>query len=129
MATKPSRNPDNSLKRNYRKILSDIEVVADTIIIIDITEEAFHNFVGVQFFADAEGETPATPGAGTLATTIETVNNAGVFEPLPGSDDGAIDCTAPEVVVWDANTKRVQLAPTGITTATHWRAIWTGNLL
>ena len=127
MATVISRNPDDTLKRKYRRIESDVEVVADTIIINGLTEEALHNFVGVRFFSDAGGTTPATPGAGTVAVAIETVNNEDVFEP-PLPDTGAIDATAPEVVRWDANTKRVQLIPTGITTATHWKAVWTGNL-
>lgn len=111
-------------KGPMRKIQSDIEVVADTITITGLTSEMAHNFLGVQFFADSAGAAPATPGAGTIAVSVETENTTPVFEDPP---DPAIDATAPDTLTWSGNTKSVKLIPTGITTATHWRALWTGN--
>ncbi len=124
MATETSRNPDNNLNRGYRKVESDVEAVADTIIITGVPPEAVHGFVGVQFFDSAAGDTPATPGAGTVTVTVETVNSEGVFEAAP---DNVIDATARHTVTYDANTLRVQLVPAGLTVATHWKAVWTGN--
>ena len=123
MAEQTSRNPD-FLKRGLRRILSDIEVVADTIVINGLDAEAPHCFVGVQFFDDALGATPATPGAGSVLVTVETVNNEGLFEAVPSN---SIDATAPVTVSYDANSLRVKFVPTGLTVANFWRAIWTGN--
>ena len=246
MATKVSSNPDSGLKRKYRRIESDIEVVADTIVIDGVPAEMVHNFLGVQFFADSLGAVPATPGAGTATVTVSTVNSDGAVKAtgiltgttiadtntvtidgkvytfqaaltdvdgnvlvgasdsdsldnliaainkasgggttyaastprhssvsaavgagdtmvasaleagtpgnalattasldagswaggtLSGGTDGvfesppdnAIDATAPTIVTWDANTLRVSAVPAGITVATHWKAVWTGN--
>lgn len=123
MATETSRN-HRVKKGDMRVFESDVEAVADTIILDGLTEEMPHCFIGVQFFSDAGGTTPATPGAGTVAVTVETLNNEPVFEAVP---DSPIDATAPTTLSWAANTKRVRLVPTGITTATHWKAVWTGN--
>ncbi len=123
MAEQTSRNPD-FLKRGLRKFVSDIEVVADTIIINGLDAETPHCFVGVQFFDDALGATPATPGAGSVLVTVEMVNNEGLFEAIPTNN---IDATAPVTVTWDSNTLKVKLVPTGVTVANFWRAIWTGN--
>ena len=123
MATETSRNPE-FFKRGLRKISSDIEAVADTIIINGLDSETPHCFVGVQFFDDALGVTPATPGAGSAVVTVETVNNEGLFESVPSN---TIDATAPVTVSYDANSLRVQLVPAGVTVANFWRAIWTGN--
>ena len=91
---------------------------------LPISDEFPHNFVGVQFFADAAGLTPATPGAGTVAITVETVNSLGVFEAIP---DSTITGATPTTVSWDANTRQVKAVPAGITTATHYKLVWTGN--
>lgn len=102
---------------------SSIVAVAATIN-LPIKDDFAHNFVGVQFFADAAGLTPVTPGAGTVTITVETINNLSVFEAPP---DNVIDATAPVTVTWDANTRQVKAVPTGITTATHYKLVWTGN--
>ena len=124
MATATSGNPDRNLKRGYRKSVSDVEVVADTIVLEGLSPDMPHCFVGIQFFSDAGGTTPATPGAGTVTVTVETVNSEGISEAVP---DNVIDATAITTVSWDANTKSITLVPAGVTTATHWRATWTGN--
>ena len=80
MAINTSRNPDNNLKRTYRRILSDVELVADTIIIDGLPSEAFHNFVGAQFFDAADGLSQVSPEAGTVVVTVEPVNGAGAIK-------------------------------------------------
>lgn len=99
-------------------------VTVGTTINLPIKDEFPHNFVGVQFFADAAGLTPATPGAGTVTITVETVNGLSVFEAVPSN---VIDGTAITTVSWDANTRQVKAVPAGITTATHYKLVWTGN--
>ena len=125
MAEQTSGTPDDNLKRGYRKRTSNVEVVADTIIIDGISPEVAHCFVGAQFFSDAGGTTPVTPGAGTVTVTVETVNSEGAFETVP---DNVLTASATHTATWDANTLRVKLVPLGITVATHWKAVWTGNV-
>lgn len=110
--------------KDFTLVESEVVAVADTIDLTGLAADYPHNFLGVQFFADAAGETPVTPGAGTAVVTVETINNENVFEAIP---DSTIDATAPTTVSWDANSKSVKIVPTGITTATHWKAVWTGN--
>lgn len=124
--TSSNRLPlDYEHTNRFFTVQSDIELVANTIILDPVNPEAPHSFVGVQFFTDDTGDTQVQPGAGTVEVTVETINSQGVWETVPSS---TIDATAPTTVNWGANTKRVRLAPTGITTATHWRAIYTANL-
>ncbi len=124
MATVTSRNPALNLKRGYRKVVSDIEVVADTIIIDSLPPGVSHCFLGVQFFADANGAASATPGAGTVDVDVETVNSEGVFEsPANNTITGATPTTVPHT----GNLLRARATPTGITVATHYQLVWTGN--
>ena len=110
--------------KDFKLIESVVVEVGDTIDITGLAADYPHNFLGVQFFSDAAGLVPATPGAGTGTITIETINNENVFEAIP---DSVIDATLPTTVSWDANTKSFRVVPAGITTATHWKAVWTGN--
>ncbi len=80
MAINVSRNPDNNLKRGYRKVMSDIEAVADTIIINGLATEMFRNFIGVQFFNAADGLSQVTPSAGTVVVTVEPESGAGAVK-------------------------------------------------
>lgn len=125
MATVTSRNI-RIAKGPMRRIESDIEVVADTIVIDGLTEEMVHCFLGLQFFEDSAGATPGTPTAGSAVVTVETLNSEPVSEPVPSN---TIDATAPTTVSWDANTRSVTIVPTGISggSVTHYRAVWTGN--
>jgi len=109
---------------DFELVESDAVTVATTIDLIGLRADFPHCFVGVQFFADAAGATPATPGAGTAVVTLETINSEGIFEAPPSN---TIDATAPHTVNWDANTSKVKVVPSGITTATHWKAVWTAN--
>ena len=90
---------------------------------LPISDEFPHNFVGVQFFADAAGLIPATPGAGTVTIMVETLNTL-LFEAPP---DSVITAATPTTVSWDANTRQVKAIPAGITVATHYKLVWTGN--
>ncbi len=106
----------------FENITSVIVTVATTIDIVG-REDFPHNFLGIQFFSDANG-TPATAGAGTGTVTVETINNEGVFEAPPSN---VITAATPTTVSWDGNTKAIKIVPAGITTATHWRAVYTSN--
>lgn len=109
---------------DFELIESDVVTVATTIVLAGLRADFPHCFVGVQFFDSEDGDTPATPGAGTAVVTVETVNSEGVSEAIP---DNVIDATARHTVTYDANTKQITVTPAGITTATHWKAVWTGN--
>ena len=94
MAIKTSRNPDGNLKRSYRRVTSDVELVADTIIIDGLPAEMFRNFVGVQFFDDSLGQSIVSPEAGTIVVTVEPVNGAGAVKAtgvLTGTTIGDLD--------------------------------------
>ncbi len=110
--------------KDFALVESVVVAVADTIDLTGLDSDFPHNFLGVQFFSDAAGLVPVTPGAGSGVVTVETINNENVFESIP---DSTIDATAPSTVSWDANSKSVRIVPAGITTATHWKAVWTGN--
>lgn len=103
---------------------SDITPVGDTITLDNLNPVRPHCFAGLQFFADASGETPATPGAGTVQVNVRTINTTPNFEPTPV---GTINAAAPETLSWAANTISVRATPTGITTATHYRLVVTCN--
>lgn len=108
----------------FELIESAIVTVATTIDIDGLQANLPHCFVGAQFFDSIDGDTPTTPGAGSVEVTVKTVNNEPNYEEVPGN---TIDATAPDTVSWAANSKAVKLVPTGITTATHWRAVVTQN--
>lgn len=123
MAPNNRQGPPQQTEPDFELIESGIVTVGTTIN-LPTREDFPHNFVGVQFFADAAGLTPVTPGAGTVTITVETVNSLSVFEAPP---DNVIDATTPTTVTWDANTRQVKAVPAGITTATHYKLVWTGN--
>lgn len=112
----------NVENRDLATVFSVIVPVADTIDLADLDASHPHCFAGVEFFADANGDAPATPGAGTVTITVGTVNNGPLFE---AALDNVIDATAPTTVTWDGSTKSVRAVPAGITTATHYRLIVT----
>ncbi len=109
---------------DFELVESDVVTVGTTITVPGLRADFPHCFLGVQFFSDAAGKVPAVPGAGTVVVTVETINSEGIFEAVP---DNTIDATAPHTVSWDANSAKVKLVPAGITTATHWKAVWTAN--
>lgn len=111
-------------KPGFQQLESVIVAVGDTIDMTGLRVDLAHCFVGVQFFADADGEATAVPGAGTVTVTVESINNPGLLEDVP---DNVIGAPTPTTVSWAANTKAIRLVPSGITTATHYKAIFTGN--
>lgn len=108
----------------YVVLTSAIVTVATTITLDEIEPGKPHCFAGAQFFANAGGTTPATPGAGTIDVTIKTVNTDPVFETIPAS---VITAAVPTTVSWAANALAVKAVPSGVTTATHWRIVVTCN--
>lgn len=110
--------------QTFTLIESEIVPVGDVIDLDKIDAVKAHCFVGAQFFADANGDAPATPGAGTVTIEILSINNDPVFE-SPPSD--VIQAANPTTLDWAANTIRVKATPNGITVATHYRIVVTAN--
>lgn len=106
--------------------LHDSAVVeVDTEIILEGTDLGNpHCFAGVQFFSDADGETPVVPSAGEVVIKIKTINNTPNFEPIPV---GVIDASDPSTLSWAANTTAVKATPTDVTGATHYRLVVSCN--
>jgi len=116
-----ARRGSNTLMKVFE---SDIEVVANTIIITGLDTENAHCFAGVQFFTDSSGSTQAVPGAGTVLITIKTFNTDPVFESISA---GTITGATPVTVSWQSNTLEVKATPSGLTTATHYKLVVTCN--
>lgn len=110
--------------RIMKTIQSDVAAIGETITLDGLDVTLPHCFAGVQFFADANGNSPATPGAGTVTIAVRTVNTNPVFEAPPSP---TIDATAPTTISWAGNTQAVRATPSGITTATHYRLVVTCN--
>ena len=107
---------------DFKHFESDVEIVANTIILNGLNPRLIHCQIGVQFFSDAGGTTPAVPGAGTIGVDTKTLNTD-VFELTPSA---SIDATAPATLIADLPIKEVRAIPTvAITTATHWKLIVT----
>lgn len=110
--------------KTFTLIKSDVAPVASVIDLTGIDSSKPHCFVGAQFFADADGLVSATPGAGTIAIDVQTINMAPVFEPVANN---IMDMTRLMTLSWAANTQRLRATPTGITVATHYRIVVTCN--
>lgn len=110
--------------QGFTRMRSAIVSVTKAAVITELPFEIAHHFIGVQFFNDAEGDVRTDPTSGAIVVTIETVNNEGRYESPP---DNIITANTPSTIGWGANTLSVKLDPDGITGATHWRAIYTGN--
>ncbi len=123
MATIVSGKADQPVDRDLRIVRSNIEIVANTIQLEAVSPTIPHTFISVQFFADAAGAAPATPGAGTVTVTVRTINSQ-VFEAIP---DNVIDATAILTISVNANVEEILLVPAGLTVATHWRAVVSQN--
>lgn len=95
-----------------------------TLTLDEVATNRAHCFVACRFFSDSGGETQVTPSAGSVAITIETDNNEGIFE---APSDNSITANDPKTKSWSANTKRVRATPSGITGATHYELRVTCN--
>ncbi len=89
---------------------------------LDITK--VHCFVGIKFFADSGGVTPAVPTTGTVTITIRTLNNTPNYEDPPIN---TINAASPTTLTWAANTMAVRATPAGVDVATHYRMFVTCN--
>ena len=83
-----------------------------------------HWFAGVDYFDDADLTTPAIPGAGTIAVTVESV-----LTDIP-STVATIDATdiIDAEVNFATNPNKIIFTPTGITTANFYRVRAVGNV-
>jgi hypothetical protein len=113
---KKSGNGDSMMS-----FVSDLAAVADTVDLDGLDPSFTHCFLGIQL-VDVNGD-PVLGGAGTLAVTVYTMNNNQGESPATSS----IDATAPVTVDWSGNTTRVEVVPTGITTAISYRVVLTCN--
>lgn len=103
---------------------SPVVTVSTEIILSSLDSVKPHCFLGVKFFSDAGGTTPAVPGAGTVTITIQTINSEPLFELPP---DNLIDLTNQTTISWASNTKAVKAVPSGVTVATHYKVVVTCN--
>ncbi len=111
----------------YTQIISTVVAVSETIIVDRIDTVRPHCFAGVQFFADADGETIATPTAGEVQLSVSTVNsgnNGNVFENFT---QDSMDLTNLCTRSWAANTTHVRAVPTGITGAAFYKLVVSCN--
>ena len=107
----------------FTLVESPVVPVGTTITMTNEDATQAHCFANVKFFADTNGQTPAIPGAGSVAIAVQVVNSQ-AFENPPSP---TIDATAPATVNWAGNTSRVRATPTGITVATHYQLVVTSN--
>lgn len=98
--------------------------VAAGSITMDVDENYPHNFAGVIYFNDANGDTPVTPSGGNVTFDIVTVNQPQDFQDITG---GTIPATSANQVDWDGNSLQVRVTFDTVTGATHARIVYTGN--
>jgi hypothetical protein len=108
-----------------RTITSDAAVLGDTIT-LDLSNEGdfsalTHVFLGVQMF-DVSGD-PIVDSAGTFAITIQTLNTKQYEAPPTAS----IDATAPTTISWAANTFKIKVVPSSLSTTVTWKVVATAN--
>lgn len=121
MADQTSGNVHRYHQGEFKAVLSDQEVIADTIIVENLAIELPHTFIGLKFY-DAIGD-PVVPSAGTVDITVQTYNND-EYEAIP---DNTIDATAPTTVSVGANLRKIKATPTGLADATSWQVVVTQN--
>ncbi len=91
-----------------------------------INENCSHNFAGVVYFSDAEGETFVTPAAGTETYTLRTVVQPQGFQSFASNTSSSSQI---DQVDWAANTTEVRVVLAGVSaTATHCKLIFSGNI-
>ena len=96
-------------------------VTVGTTIILDISDpRRTHCFAGVALFNDADGDTVATPTAGSVAVAALTNVNPQAYEAASGSPIDVIVANRKQVSL-AANPLKVRATPTGIAGATHYR--------
>lgn len=105
-------------------IPSKVTPVSDGSIEQIIDQSRVHNFAGVVFFNDADGETPVQPTAGTITFTVKLVVQPHSYQPTPSN---VINADGVDQVSWAANTISILATFSGIVGATHAKLIWAGN--
>ncbi len=107
----------DSLKVGSRLFASDVQVIATYTWDLNIDAKYYaHHFVGVEFFSDAEGDTPVTPSGGTYLIEVETKELSGVYQ-APGSN--SITAATPESVTFAGNPLSIRFTPSTITGAAY----------
>ena len=113
---------DNELKRSPVVALSSGAATID----LPVTHLYSHNFAGVIYFSDANGEIQVAPTAGSETFTIETIVQPGIFQSFT---DNTLNSATPSQVDWSANTIQVRVVLAGVSGggATHCQLIFYGN--
>lgn len=103
-------------------------VTVDTTIELEIPDfRRTHCFAGIECFNDANGDTAATPTAGSVKVEATSWVNPQALEEASGSPISVVIAEREQVSL-AANPTLVKATPTGITGATHYRLLFTGNL-
>jgi len=112
-------------KIHYNRVQSAILDVTAGPFELTIDPSYVHNFVGVVFYSDADGETVVQPTAGTVNFKVKLVVQPHLWQDLP---DNAIDASIADQTDWSGNTEVVQWSIAGLAgAATHCRLIVAGN--
>lgn len=112
----------NSGNLDFAIYESAVTVVADPVTIAGIRADLSNNFIGIKYFADAGGATPATPGAGTVQLSTISVSSLSV------NLGSAVAATGNVVTPAVGNLVSVTATPAAITTATHYKITISQNV-
>ena len=104
---------------------SDVNLVASDIT-LPVNPDNAHSFAGVEFYNDANGDTPLDPSTltGTATITVKTVNQPIAFQEV---SNGTLDISTAIIASWDANATAVKATLAAVTGATHYRLIVSTN--
>lgn len=108
----------------YESRVTEVFPVSNGFVELEIGNSRVHNFAGMVFFNDAQGDVFVTPTAGTATFTVKLVVQPQAFQEITNN---VLDITMPCQVNWAANTLVVRADLTDIVGATHARLIWAGN--
>ncbi len=108
---------------NFEQHESDIVTVATTITLSGLNPTFQDNWIGMQFFTGADGETFVASSAGTLKIDVQHKSNEDFLEEV----QAALDATAPDVQRVEGNLLSAVMTPTSLATATHMKLVVTQN--
>jgi len=109
----------------YHRYSSAITAVGSVALIEDINPSLLVHFIGVEWFSDAAGITPAVPTAGEV--DVEAFDDT-TRQWTPAQRD-PIDAThLAHKSSYSANITAMRATPTAVTVATHYRLVVSSNL-
>lgn len=119
-------NYDNIANPGELTLTSPVTAISAGEIIIASADALAHNFAGVVFYSDAEGQNVVLPSAmsGTVTITVKTSNQPHAYQDV---NNGTLPANKAGQADWSANTKSIRATFSGITGATHAQLIVTQN--